>query len=233
VRILPFRGAAGVATIAGLLMLLAPAPAHAEFVCWMSDGIRYCYDPNDGRVPVEPDPAPTEPLYVPTPPAAPVEQPWIQPVPVEPAPVQHVPAPANPVPAPLPVPVNPVPVAVYVPPQSGGYYDSAAQAPVAVAEVPAEPAAEVAALPAEPAASEVTDAAPVPTVSASTTAAASPSPSSSASGVASLAGGQASGTEPSNVPPLVLLVGGVLLAAALAWFVPPVRLALARMARAK
>jgi hypothetical protein len=129
-------------------MLLAPAPAHAEFVCWMSDGIRYCYDPNDGRVPVEPDPAPTEPLYVPTPPAAPVEQPWIQPVPVEPAPVQHVPAPANPVPAPLPVPVNPVPVAVYVPPQSGGYYDSAAQAPVAVAEVPAEPAAEVAARPA-------------------------------------------------------------------------------------
>jgi hypothetical protein len=221
VRILPFRGAAGVATIAGLLMLLAPAPAHAEFVCWMSDGIRYCYDPNDGRVPVEPDPAPTEPLYVPTPPAAPVEQPWIQPVP------------ANPVPAPLPVPVNPVPVGVYVPPQSGGYYDSAAQAPVAVAEVPAEPAAEVAALPAEPAASEVTDAAPVPTVSASTTAAASPSPSSSATGVASLAGGQASGTEPSNVPPLVLLVGGVLLAAALAWFVPPVRLALARMARAK
>ena len=129
-------------------MLLAPAPAHADFVCWMSDGVRYCYDPNDGRVPAEPDPAPTEPLYVPTPPAAPVEQPWIQPVPVEPSPVQHVPAPANPVPAPLPVPVNPVPVGVYVPPQSGGYYDSAAQAPVAVAEVPAEPAAEVAARPA-------------------------------------------------------------------------------------
>lgn len=62
----PMRHAAAVTMLAGAVMLLAPAPAHAEYVCWMSDGIRYCYDPGDRQVPAEPAPAPAvEPSYTP------------------------------------------------------------------------------------------------------------------------------------------------------------------------
>ncbi|QOD04327.1 hypothetical protein [Pseudarthrobacter sp. BIM B-2242] len=217
------RRTVAVALMAGGAMLLAPAPAHAEYVCWMSDGIRYCYDPNDGKVPVEPDPVPVEPTYVPTPPAPSVEQPWIQPVPVEPGPVQPLPAQPAPVPAapqPAPVPV-PMPVPVYVPPTVDGYYAPAAAAPA--------PAAEVA--PAEPVAAEAASAAAVPTASASPTAATAPSPAVSPSGAVASTTGQPGSAEPFDGLPVVLVAGGVLAVAAVAWLVPPFRRALLSLAR--
>lgn len=228
VRIMPLRRAAAVALFTGAAVLLAPAPAHAEFICWMSDGIRYCYD--DGRVPGGPDPVPVEePPFTqsPVPDPAPVEQPPVEPAPVQPAPAQ--PAPVQP--APAPAPVNPVPVPAYAPPQSGGGHQASGpttdiQPAAGVAE-----AALVEALPSAEAAAPVVDTAAVPTASASPTAAASPS--SSASGSATVASGQASGTETLGALPLVLSVGGVLLTAALAWLVRPVRSALARLIGAK
>lgn len=204
-------------------MLLAPAPAHAEYVCWMSDGIRYCYDPNDGKVPVEPDPVPVEPTYVPTPPAPSVEQPWIQPVPVEPGPVQPLPAQPAPVPA-APQPAlapAPVPVPVYVPPAVDSYYVPGSEAPA--------PAADVS--PAEPVAAEAASAAAVPVASASPTAATVPSPSVSPSGVVASTTGQPGSAEPFDALPVVLIAGGVLAVAAVAWLVPPVRRALLSLAR--
>ncbi|RDV08576.1 hypothetical protein DXK94_18035 [Arthrobacter sp. RT-1] len=211
---------------AGAAMLLAPAPAHAEFVCWMSDGIRYCYDPNDRQVPAEPEPVPVEePTYIPTPPAASVEQPWIQPVPAQPAPVQPVPAPVNPVPVPPPALSNQVPVPVYVPPQPG--YVPAAEGTEAIVEAPAQAVPEVIAVQTAPAEAG-TDA--IHTPSASPTAAASPS--SSAPVAASVTSGQAASTQPVN-PPLVITTAGVLLTVALVWFAVPVRTVLARLMGAK
>ena len=229
-RIKPFRRAAGIAVRAGAAVLLAPVPAHADFICWMSDGIRYCYD--DGRVPGASDPVPVEeppadPAPVPDPVL--VIQPPVQPAPVQPVPVQPD-QPATPQPAVVqlaPAPVYPVPVQGYAPPRYGGY--QAVDTPPALqpaAEVPAE-AAPAADLPAADAAAPVADTAAVPTISASPTAAVSPP--SSASGIAFVPSGQAASTEILDAVPLVLTLGGVLLTASLALFVPPVRSALARL----
>lgn len=229
-RIKPFRRAAGIALFAGAAVLLAPAPAHAEFICWMSDDIRYCYD--DGRVPGAPDPAPVEEPPVdpaPVPDPVLVLQPPVKPAPVQPVPVQPV-QPATPQPATVqlaPAPVYPVPVQGSVPPRYGGY--QAADTPPAAqpaAEVPAE-AAPAEAAPSADAAAPVADTAAVPTISASPTAAASPP--SSASGTAIVASRQATSAETFDTLPLVLTLGGMLLATALAWFVRPVRSALARL----
>ncbi|MDQ0679748.1 hypothetical protein QFZ30_003130 [Arthrobacter pascens] len=229
-RIMPLRRAAGIALLAGVAVLLAPAPAHAEFICWMSDDIRYCYD--DGQVPGAPDPVPVEeppvdPAPVPDPVLV-IERP-VQPAPVQPVPVQPD-QPATPQPATVqlaPAPVYPVPVQAYVPRQYGGH--QAADVPPAaqpVAEVPAEAApAEVP--PSADAAAPVADTAAVPTISASPTAAVSPP--SSASGTALVARGQATSTETLDALPLLLTLGGVLLTASLAWYVLPVRSALARL----
>jgi hypothetical protein len=218
-ELMMLRRAATVALMAGGAMLLAPAPAYAEYVCWMSDGIRYCYDPNDGKVPVEPEPAPVEPTYVPTPPVPTVEQPWIQPVPVQPGSVQPVPVQPAPVPA-APQPA-PVPVPVYVPPQADRYYAAAEAAPA--------PAEEV--LPAEPAAAEVPAPAAVPTASAGPTAVTVPSPAASPSAVVTSAAGQTGSAEPFDALPVVLIAGGVIAVAAVAWLVPPVRRALLSLSR--
>jgi hypothetical protein len=231
VKIKPLRRAAAVALFAGGAMLLAPAPAHAEFICWMSDGIRYCYD--DGGVPGAPDPVPVEaPPVTPAPVPDPVLV--IQP-PAKPASVQPVPAPApvQPAPAPpavvhlAPAPVSPVSGQAYTAPVYGGY--QAADAPAAAQtadEMPAE-AAPAQAPPSAEAATPVVDTAAVPTVSASPTAA-RPAPSS-ASGTVIVASRHASSTETFNPLPLFLTLGGMLLAAALACFVRPVRTALARL----
>jgi hypothetical protein len=236
VKIKPLRRAAAVALFAGGAMLLAPAPAHAEFICWMSDGIRYCYD--DGRVPGAPDPVPV-PLEPPvTPDPVPYPVPVIQP-PAQPVSVQPVPAPApvQPAPAPpatlhlAPAPVYPVPGQAHAAPEYGGYQaaDASAAAQTA-AEMPAEAVpAETAPAEAPPsaAAAPVVDTAAVPTVSASPTAA--PSAPSSASGTVIVASRRASSTETFNSLPLFLTLGGMLLAAALAWFVRPLRTALVRL----
>jgi hypothetical protein len=132
-------------------------------VCWMSDGIRYCYDPNDGKVPVP----------------------------------------------------------VYVPPQADGYYAPAAEAPA--------PAEEV--LPAEPAAAGVPGPAAAPTASAGPTAVTVPSPAASPAAVVTSAAGQTGTAEPFDAVPVVLIAGGVIAVAAVAWLVPPVRRALLSLSR--
>jgi hypothetical protein len=71
------------------------------------------------------------------------------------------------------------------------------------------------------------DTAAVPTVSASPTAARSAP--SSASGTVIVASRHASSTGTFNSLPLFLTLGGMLLAAALAWFVRPLRTALVRL----
>jgi len=79
----PLRRSAAVILMAAGAVVLVPAPAQADYVCWMSDGIRYCYDPGDRQVPEEPPPAPVvEPPY--TPPA--YTPPLAAPVPAQPAP---------------------------------------------------------------------------------------------------------------------------------------------------
>ncbi len=211
VRIMPLRRAAGVAVIAGAVMLLAPAPAHAEFVCWMSDGVRYCYDDQDGKVPPEPEPAPVEePPFVPAPLPAPVVQP----------PARPVPAPAGPVPAPAPVSATPVTVL----PQQNGYIPPA-NAPAPAAEGPAAPAPAAprpsATKPAVPAAAKTVDTAAVPTTAASPTAAGSPP--TSASVVAAAASEPASDNDAFPVLAIAVAGGGVLAAAAVALSMAPVR----------
>jgi hypothetical protein len=212
------RRTVAVALMAGGAMLLAPVPAHAEYACWMSDGVRYCYDPNDGKVPVEPDPVPVEPTYVPTPPAPTVEQPWIQPVPVAPGPVQPLPAQPAPVraaPQPAPAPA-PMPFPVSVPPLGDGYYAQAAEVPAPTEELTS----------AEPEAAEVVSTTAVPAASASPTAVTAPSPAVSPSGAVATTTGQPGSAEPFDALPVVLVVGGVLAVAAVAWLVPPFRRAL-------
>jgi hypothetical protein len=216
VKNMSLRRTAVATTLSGALMLLAAAPAHAEYVCWMSDGIRYCYDPNDSQLPAEPPPAPVEePTFSPTPPAPTVEQPWIQPVPAAPAPVQPGSAPAN------GGPVHPVPVPAHAPPVSSGYHAPAVGAPVITAEVPLQHVPEAPAVstdvpPAE-ASAPVPATVEVPSGSASPTATASPS--TSATVVAGLASGQASSAAPFATLPLAFGAAGVSIVCAAAWFV--------------
>jgi hypothetical protein len=224
---MPLRRAAAATLIAGSAVLLTP-PAHAAFICWMSDGVRYCYD--DGTGPGSPDPVPSEepPVSpVPVPDPVPVQQLPVQPAP---APVPVQPAPAQPAPAqPAPAPVNPIPVQAYRPQHGGHQTFDTPGAVRPAAEVPAEPALAEAPASADPA--PVAETATVPTISASPTAEPSPPPSASVTSV--VASSQASGTEGFGGWPLVLTLGGALMGAALAWFVRPVRSALARLVGAK
>jgi hypothetical protein len=220
--------------IAGSAMVLTPAPAHAEFISWMSDGVRYCYD--DGRVPGAPDPVPVEEL-----PAAPDPSPVPAPVPVQQAPLEppleQAPAPVPVQPAPAPVPAQPVPahanpVPVYVPPRPGENQavgnlpagQPGVDAAIETAPVEAPPAAETAA--------PVAGTADAPTVSGSPAAAVSP-PSSLVSVPDSEATQQASSSGLLNPLPLFLTAGGAVLAAAGVRLVRPVRAALARRTNGK
>jgi hypothetical protein len=221
VKRISLRRTAVATMLPAALILLAAAPAHAEYVCWMSDGIRYCYDPNDRQLPAETPSAPVEePTYSPTPPAPAVEQPWIQPAPAAPAPVQ--PVPAYPVPAPVNAgPVQPVPVPAHAPPVSSGYHAAAVEPPLATAEVPVPQAPDVPAVstdvPSTEAAAPVTATAEVPSGSASPTA--TSSPTASATAVAALASGQASSSGPLAMLPLAFGAAGVSIMCAAAWFV--------------
>jgi hypothetical protein len=219
--------------IAGSAMVLTPVPAHAEFICWMSDGVRYCYD--DGRVPGAPDPVPVE-----EPPAAPDPSPVPAPVPVQQAPLEPplepAPAPGPVQPALAPVPAQPVPahanpVPVYVPPRPGENQavgnlpagQPGVDAAIETAPVEAPPAAETAA--------PVAGTADAP-VSASPAAAVSP-PSSLVPVPDSEATQQASSSGLLNPLPLFLAAGGAVLAAAGVRLVRPVRAALARRTNGK
>lgn len=235
-KIKPFRRAMGTLLVAGAAVLLLPAPANAAYVCWMSDGIRYCYDDTDGQVPAVPDPVPVEeppfvPAPVPVPVPAPVEQPPIEPAPAAAPMVPAVPAPAIPIPAAVPVPVKPVPAPVYVPARSGGYNILPEETyKTTAAEAPVEPAPEVpptaeAGPETEP--QEAVDA-PVP---AGSTVPASPAPSVSVT--ASKASEQAAAAGRFDVLPLVLMMAAALLVGGVAWLVPPVRTAVLRVAKAK
>jgi hypothetical protein len=219
--------------IAGSAMVLTPVPAHAEFICWMSDGVRYCYD--DGRVPGAPDPVPVEELpAAPDPRSVPAPVPRQQ-APLEPPPEQ-APAPVPVQPALAQVPAQPVPahanpVPVHIPPRPGGNR--------AVANRPAgqpgvEPASETAPVEAPPAAetaAPVAGTADAP-VSGSPAAAVSP-PSSLVSVPDSEATQQASSSGLLNPLPLFLAAGGAVLAAAGVRLVRPVRAALARRTNGK
>ncbi|MDQ0635096.1 hypothetical protein QFZ40_003005 [Arthrobacter pascens] len=214
--------AVGVPVLAAAALVLAPGPAHAEYVCWMSDGIKYCYDPGDRQVPDEPTPAPiVEPPYTPPEPGPPGEQPGAASapapaVPVEPAPVHPITAPVNEGPAPIPAPVRPVPVPVYAPPQRSGYHAPAAEPPVASADARGEAAPSLAPSPPEPA-SPVEDAQAM-AATASVGPTSSAATSSSASMAPKVATDQASSADSSS--PLPLMTGvGFLAASAAAWFV--------------
>jgi hypothetical protein len=211
--------------IAGSAMVLTPVPAHAEFICWMSDGVRYCYD--DGRVPGAPDPVPVE-----EPPAAPDPSPVPAPVPVQQAPLEP---PLEPAPAPVPaqsVPAHANPVPVHIPPRPGENRavgnlpagQPGVDAAIETAPVEAPPAAETAA--------PVAGTADAPTVSGSPAAAVSP-PSSLVSVPDSEAPQQASSSGLLNPLPLFLAAGGAVLAAAGVRLVRPVRAALARRTNGK
>jgi hypothetical protein len=211
--------------IAGSAMVLTPVPAHAEFICWMSDGVRYCYD--DGRVPGAPDPVPVEEL-----PAAPDPSPVPAPVPVQQAPLEP---PLEPAPAPVPaqpVPAHANPVPVHIPPRPG---ENRAVGNLPAGQPAVDPAIETASVEAPPAAetaAPVAGTADAPTVSGSPAAAVSP-PSSLVSVPDSEATQQASSSGLLNPLPLFLTAGGAVLAAAGVRLVRPVRAALARRTNGK
>jgi len=214
VGISPLRAAAG-AVLAVAVLMWAPVPAHADYVCWTSDGTRYCYDPGDRQVPEEPSPAPVELPYTPPPPAPSAEQPAVVQPPA--APVQ--PAPVQPAPAPVPVrevsvPARPVPAPVYVPPQPNAGVPTSVEAtalvPVAAEADPVVTASAEAAPPANAPAAAVSPASAKPSLTAA--------PSLSAPEAASVATEQASST--ASFSSLWLVIGVVgLTALAVAWAV--------------
>jgi hypothetical protein len=214
VGINPLPAASGTVLAVAVLML-APVPAHADYVCWTSDGTRYCYDPGDRQVPEEPSPAPVEPPYTPPPPAPSVEQPSEVPaaaVPVQPAPVLPGPAPA---PAgEVSVPARPVPAPVYVPPQPNAgvlpSVEAAALVPVPAEADPVVTPSAGAAPPADAPAAAVTPASADPSLTAA--------PSPSAPEAANIATDQASSTASFSSLWLVIAVVGVTALAA-AWAV--------------
>ncbi|MDQ0147355.1 LPXTG-motif cell wall-anchored protein [Pseudarthrobacter niigatensis] len=208
------RRSAAVILMAAGAVVLVPAPAQADYVCWMSDGIRYCYDPGDRQVPEEPPPAPVvEPPFTPpayTPPlAAPAPaQPAPAPVPDQPAPVPAQPAPAPAVQAPTPVQAPRVPAPGYIPPQSTGYQPPAVAEAAEVAEASANVQAANEPLETPPA--------PEPPTPAATSVTATPAEPIQAAVPVEVAGAPVAGSEP--FPALPVIGVALLLAGAGAWF---------------
>lgn len=207
-------------------LLLAPVQAHAAMVCWMSDGVRYCYD--DGTIPGTPPPSPE-------PPPAPEPDPVVTP-PAPPAPPPATAPAPPPNPEPNPAPVYQAPRGPYVPPKAGTGYQAPALVPVpqggpanhtdAAAEAVQAGEAPAEAAPAQSAAPVESTAAATPPERTSPSPAATP-PAKTAAVTASSE--DAHGAEGFSTGPWLFIAGGVMLTAALVWFVGPLRAAVVRV----
>ena len=229
--------------LAGAAFLFAPVPAHAETVCYTApNGARDCYDngqggggiggSNTGNAGSSGNGGSGTYGNVPPPPP-PAQAPAPQPAPA-PAPVYQAPAPVQ-----APAPAPKAPVNNYVAPKTGPGYQAPAPVLVPVPQYGPAVGADTVPAPAGAVPAEVpAEAAPAPTatieataVAATATATATPSPAASASPTpepATVAADMASSAGAFNPAPL-FVIGGVLLAAALVWFVRPVRGAVARV----
>ena len=243
--------------LAGAAFLLAPVPAHAA-TCpagqhWneMGGGSGFC-SPNasgggtggTGSVDLGGSnvPAPQAPA-VPAPPA--YKAPVYAPAPVQaPAPTYEAPAPVQapayqaPAPVQAPAPAYQAPANNNVAPKTGSGYQAPAQAPVPGAVPQYGPATGAdTGVPAGTAPTEApVEAAPAPSatpeavaVAATPPAIPSPTPTASVSPEpATVSTDQAFSAEVFNPAPL-FIIGGVMLAAALTWFVRPIRAAVSRI----